>query len=58
MLYIGVTLHYIHVHFTDPSFVPRQLNMKQVTNIQDTRICERTSNNTKTTDITELQYKK
>jgi hypothetical protein len=39
MLYIGVTLHYIilhaYIHFADPTFVPRQLNMKQATNIQD-----------------------
>jgi len=28
-----IALHYIHLHFTDPAFVPRQLNMKQVTNI-------------------------
>jgi len=35
--YIGldyITLHYIH--FTDPTFVPRELNMKQVTNIHKT----------------------
>jgi hypothetical protein len=38
MLYIGVTLRYIHIHFTDPTFVPRQSNMKQVTNIQKTKI--------------------
>lgn len=31
-----IALHYIHIHFTDPAFVPRQLNMKQVTNIHKT----------------------
>jgi hypothetical protein len=26
----GITLHYIHIYFTDPPFVPIKMNMKQV----------------------------
>jgi hypothetical protein len=29
-------LHYVHIHFTDPTFVPIQLNMQQVTNVHKT----------------------
>jgi len=61
-----ITLHYKYIHFTDPMFVPRQLNMKQVTNIhkmthknlkKETLICVRTTRTTKTTNIIELEYK-